>query len=286
MAHGRGRDSDVAGSKTQCPPVRRWALLCKRACHPGSPWGVQGGGRHPLRGSSPSPRHPPCQSYQEAVRTHEPVSAVSGGAGAVPASTVSIHRLPPGVGVGGLPIPAPPVVSFHAPRPQARAVRTPAGGDPVAQRRRPREGSRPIPGLTPPEDKRLETAASSGRPAPLRADPLSRLRCSPVVLIPAPARPERCSFLPRVSAGERRPKGSQPLSLPTRPLQGAFSPSAERRHPDGEERRVALGSTKSCRLCTRDWRVPGPPPKTHPMASVLPLCLQGCLNHLSTLHHG
>ncbi|CAI9180046.1 unnamed protein product [Rangifer tarandus platyrhynchus] len=70
--------------------------------------GVQAGGRHPLRGSGPSPHHPPCQSHQEAVRTHEPVSIFSGGAGATRASTTSIHPLPPGVGVGGFPIPAPP----------------------------------------------------------------------------------------------------------------------------------------------------------------------------------
>ena len=69
--------------------------------------GCGGGRRHPLRGSSPSPRHPPCQSYQEAVRTQEPASASSGGAGAMPASTTSIHRLPPGVGVGGASRPGP-----------------------------------------------------------------------------------------------------------------------------------------------------------------------------------
>ncbi|XDC88465.1 hypothetical protein R6Z07F_019638 [Ovis aries] len=99
--------------------------------------------------------------HREAVRTHEPVSAVprGGGRGSMLAPTPSIHP-PRGAGA---PIPAPPAW----PRASRVSVRlalarsdSSRGGDPVAQRGRPREGSPLIPGLTRPEAKQLQIAPS------------------------------------------------------------------------------------------------------------------------------
>ena len=99
VAHRRGRDSDVAGSKIQCLRVPRWALLCETGIPSQLTVGVQGGGGPPasIQPLSPSPV---LRSHREAVRTHAPVSTFPRGGGrrGVHAGTYNLHPPPQGCG--------------------------------------------------------------------------------------------------------------------------------------------------------------------------------------------
>lgn len=193
MDHGRGRDSDVAGSKIQCLRVPGWALLCETGM-PSQGCRVEGGPPARIQPISPSPV---LRSHHEAVRTHEPVSTFPRGGG--PCWHLQPPSIPPGVGAfppqPRPPGPVPPG-EFHPPRP-ARSDNSP-GGDPAAQRGLPREGSPLTPGLTRPEDKQLQIAPSPFPAGAAAVRPSSRLRCSPVRLDKRDARPELFGFVPYV----------------------------------------------------------------------------------------
>lgn len=193
MDHGRGRDSDVAGSKIQCLRVPGWALLCETGM-PSQGCRVEG---DPLRGSSPSPHHPSCEAI---TRRSGPTSRCQPSPGA--GGHAGIYNLHPSPQGWGRSHPAPPSwpraswgVSIRlAP---ARSDNSP-GGDPAAQRGLPREGSPLIPGLTRPEDKQFQIAPSPFPAGAAAVRPSSRLRCSPVRLDKRDARPELFGFVPYV----------------------------------------------------------------------------------------
>lgn len=89
----------------------------------------------------------------------------------------------------------------------------------------------------------------------------------------ATARPERCSFLPCVRAGERRPKGSQRLSLPTRPAPRGFQSVCREKTPGWGRKESGPGKYKMLETLHAGQEGSGTSPQTHPVASVLPLGL-------------